>query len=584
MSRRQHFTPRRWGRRSSPRVSANRRGPGRGRVRHAAELPLRVRSLVRMCQRTSSCAQSPRRSPPVLPVRQQIAGLARVRRQVEEQGRQEVGLGRELHVLVPRAAPDLKGTVAHRDAERPLRQLIGRVGEAPFVVGRGAPVLRRGLTAEERIQRPAVGLQRYFRSEEVTDRWQHVHRLRHCVDDPAAAALRLRPRVHDDQGHVVALVPVAQFLEQPVIATHLAVVAGDDHHRRCRQAGLVEVLEERSQAVVDFALGPVVGRPQLPPFPLVGGRAHAGDLHRDRTQRVDGGLVLPARAAGEFSDRVGRIEVVVADRVAARWMGTDERGVHEERGVAVVLEPVHDLAADEGGLRQFGREAGRRPGRAVRVGSGKPLERLVELMRVRGHVDAAGRQPATPGRTPLLPRVHDEGAEAGEDALVGEQPGVIRGHGARVDRGVGVPEEHGVIAELPCHQRDVGESGVERCAVQDGAVPMEIRARVEAGARRSAGRGIGPVVGEEDTACRQGVQGRRLEHGMVERREAVAAPLIERDEQDVAGIGHVATLVDGVPAHPHRPTDCLLARRRARRATLSSTCAPSLPRAWCRTR
>ena len=36
---------------------------------------------------------------------------------------------------------------------------------------------------------------------------------------------------------------------------------------------------------------------------------------------------------------------------------------------------------------------------------------------------------------------------------------------------------------------------------------------------------------------------------MVQRREAVTAPLVERDEQHVAGAGHVATLVDGGPSH-----------------------------------
>ena len=47
-------------------------------------------------------------------------------------------------------------------------------------------------------------------------------------------------------------------------------------------------------------------------------------------------------AAGERPDGVGRVEVVVADRVPPRRVGTDEGGVDEERPVAVLLQPVDD--------------------------------------------------------------------------------------------------------------------------------------------------------------------------------------------------------------------------------------------------
>ncbi len=178
-------------------------------------------------------------------------------------------------------------------------------------------------------------------------------------------------------------------------------------------------------------------------------------------------------------------------------------------------------------------------------------------MRVRGDVDTVRGEPAPPRRAPLFPGVLDQSPKARQHALVAEKPRVLRWHHARIDRGVGVPEEDGVVAEGAREERDVGEPRVQWCAVQKGAVVVLIGAGVEAGSRGPARRCIGPVVGEQHAPGGQIIQCRGLEHTMAQGGEAVATPLIQRDEQHVAGRRHVATLAhrDRMPgaARSHEP-------------------------------
>ena len=201
-------------------------------------------------------------------------------------------------------------------------------------------------------------------------------------------------------------------------------------------------------------------------------------------------------------------------------------------------------SAHEARLGELGGKARRRPGRTVGVGPREPLDRLVQVVGVGRDVEPLRGEPPSPRRAPLLPRVLDQGAESRQHALVAEQPRVTGRHGARIDRGVRVPEEHRVVARLTGQERHVGEPGVQRRAVEDRAIAVLVRARVEAGPRRPARRRVGPVVGEQDAAAGQGVEGRRLDDRMAERRQAVPAPLVERDEEDVAGGRHATTLAD----------------------------------------
>ncbi len=210
----------------------------------------------------------------------------------------------------------------------------------------------------------------------------------------------------------------------------------------------------------------------------------------------------------------------------------------EERRVTVLLQPLDHGLAHEARLGELDRKACRSPGRTVGIGPWESLYRLVQLVRVGRDVEALRGEPASPRRAPLLPWVFDHGAESGQHPLVAEQPRVAGRHGARIDRRVRVPEEHRVVARLTSQERHVGEPGVQRRAVQDGAIAVLVRARVEAGSRRTARRRVGPVICEQDAATGQGVQGGRLEDRMAEGRQAVPAPLVERDEEDVARRRH----------------------------------------------
>ncbi len=267
--------------------------------------------------------------------------------------------------------------MGHGDPEHRLAPPVHRVREAPFEMCRVAPMLRPRLAAQEGRDRPAVRLQRHLGTDELADRRQHVDRLGHRLDHGATACVRLRARVNHDEGDVVALVPVAEFLQQPVVAPHFPMVAGQDDEGRLGEPAAFQVGEQRRQPVVHLALCPVIGGADLPPLPLVGGDAHAGDRHGQRTQRVQRGLLLGRGAAGERSDGLRRVEVVVPDRVPPRRVGTDEGGVHEERPFAVALQPLDHGFGEEGRLRELRREPCRRPRRPVVVGAGETLHRQV---------------------------------------------------------------------------------------------------------------------------------------------------------------------------------------------------------------
>ena len=210
-------------------------------------------------------------------------------------------------------------------------------------------------------------------------------------------------------------------------------------------------------------------------------------------------------------------------------------------------------SAHETRLGEFHREDGPAPRSNRAHQLREPLYRLVQIVGVRRDVETLRSEPPSPGWTPLLPGIFDQGAKSRQDPLVAEQPRVARRDRARIDRGVGVPEEHRVITRRSGQQRHVGEPGVQRGPVEDGTIAVLVRARVEAGPRRSARSGIGPVIREEDAAARQGVERGRLDDRMTEGGQAVAAPLVERDEEDVAWWRHSTLLPMARVPEPGRP-------------------------------
>ena len=252
------------------------------------------------------------------------------------------------------------------------------------------------LGAEERLQGEAVGLQRDLDVQPPADGGQHVHRLGEGIDHPAPRRIGGRVGVDDDQRHVERLVPVAELLEQPVVAPHLAVIAGEHHQGGGGQAGAVEVVEEPAQLVVDLPLGAVVGGPHLPALHLVLGGAGGGQVHEDLIEGMGRRLLRLGRRPGERRQVVGVVEVVVAGRIAAGRMGADERGVDEEGLVAVALQPSGDRLHHEGGLGVLGGEPGRGPASSR---GGRP--RRIPAPVGRGRGDGRGRRP--PGRPATRP-------------------------------------------------------------------------------------------------------------------------------------------------------------------------------------
>ena len=212
------------------------------------------------------------------------------RGQVEEQRRQQIGVRRELDVLVPRPTRHGQRAVAHRESRRPARPSWWTgIREAPFEVRRVAPVLGCRLVPQEGAERPAVGLQRHLDAHEVTDRREHVDRLGHGVDHPSPRPVGLAPRVDHDQR--------ARGSSRPRTRASRAA-NGRRPSRRGRWSGppgstrpgplASRYVEERGQPVVHLALCPVVGGPDLAAFPLVVRSAPtSGRRHGERTERVD---------------------------------------------------------------------------------------------------------------------------------------------------------------------------------------------------------------------------------------------------------------------------------------------------------
>ncbi len=113
---------------------------------------------------------------------------------------------------------------------------------------------------------------------------------------PTPSPVGRRVGVADDQRDVKGLVPVAELLDQPVVAAHLTVVAGHHHQGRVRKTGRVEMVEEEAEPVVDLFLGPVVGGPELAALALVlrGGRRAGGE----RTTRLSGWAAASSALVG----------------------------------------------------------------------------------------------------------------------------------------------------------------------------------------------------------------------------------------------------------------------------------------------
>ena len=200
---------------------------------------------------------------------------------------------------------------------------------------------------------------------------------------------------------------------------------------------------------------------------------------------------------------------------AVRRMRPEVREMGEPR-LRLLAEPPEERVGEERRRRQLGRALVFDPQRGDRV----------------GEVVAAAVQPLQPRE---LPAAHVEHRiEPGQHSFVRREPWIVgRGDRARVDTLVGVAEQCGHVSGAPGGPGDVVETSVERCAVGHDSVVHLVRARVQSGASRRAGRGLRVVPGQADAFAGELVEGGRVHHRMTCTRQAIGPELIERDQQDV---------------------------------------------------
>src|SRR4029077_21003407 len=90
-----------------------------------------------------------------------------------------------------------------------------------------------------------------------------------------------------------------------------------------------------------------------------------------------------------------------------------------------------------------------------------------------------------------------------------------------------------VVAGLARLAGEIGVAVVEWNAVPHRAMVMGIETGQQRCPRRSAGRRLGIVPAKQDTLRGEAVEMRCLDARVTDYREAIGAPLVERDEQNV---------------------------------------------------
>ncbi len=289
------------------------------------------------------------------------------------------------------------------------------------------------------------------------------------------------------------------------------MVGRHDHERVVPLARGLELGADPAELLVDVADHPVVLGPDLAELGLAGGRCGLGV--------AEGGLVEGVPVVGRRDRQVHLGRVVRASPAARRGVGGMGPQVGEvgEPGAVLALVPRHEA------VRQVGRDPQvlvavrflREQGLAARPG-----------------VDALLGEPGDPGQV-AVGQV-GLGAEPREDALVGGEAVIVgvvdlAGIGALV----GVAEQRGVIARSAGHAGDVVEAVVERRPVEYHPVVHLVRAGVQAGPPGRAGRRLAVVAGEQRAIAGQAIEVRGAHDGMADGRQAVAAELVQRDQQDV---------------------------------------------------
>ena len=335
------------------------------------------------------------------------------------------------------------------------------------------------------------------------------------------------------------------------------MVAGEDDQGVVVGAVILEEVDQAAQVMVELGHEAVVGGAELAHGPVLarmGRRIEA--LPRPMVAPHEGGVGMALRlglgrgGAPEGGHLVRLVEGVVGfggdkGRVRAR-----EAQMQEPRSAALAGDGRHRLIDHEGGVAVLGavdRRAIARPTlcrpRVVRNGFIDLARACGDLVTLRGQVT----QPRfRPGRAGLAAR--DQLREAGQHAGVAGERRALGMMLPRVGAGVRIADQPRRVSRPARLEGEVGKARVERRAVAHRAVVHHVHAGEQRGAARTAGCALREVVAEQHPLGGEGVETGRLDHGMAQGREAVAAPLVRGDDKNVGQIGHgfvASVLVEG---------------------------------------
>lgn len=130
----------------------------------------------------------------------------------------------------------------------------------------------------------------------------------------------------------------------------------------------------------------------------------------------------------------------------------------------------------------------------------------------------------------LMLRQKLAGGKARQHAFITRQMRIAGIHPARIGRRIRVAEQRRVVSRPPGRQRQIVEASIERRTVAADPVVHLIETGIERGPRRRAGCRPGIVPSEEGAFARQRIDTRRLYAAMADGRQAIAAPLVRRDQ------------------------------------------------------
>ena len=156
---------------------------------------------------------------------------------------------------------------------------------------------------------------------------------------------------------------------------------------------------------------------------------------------------------------------------------------------------------------------------------------------------AAPLKPADPGFFVLRQRLAQ--FEARQHALIGPERRILGCAEPRVRRGVGEAEKRRRVAGAAGGAGERVEARIEPGTVPDHPVVHLVEPGIERGAGRRTGRAGGVMAGEERALSGEPVDIRGQHRGVADRAQAVAAPLIGGDEEDIGTVRHQAAPVSG---------------------------------------